>query len=200
MDDVTAEEILSLQQYVPSDYDYEMSSLTRQTIDQEKEPSKRAKNVVEFARGFIGVNFTDVANGGHQDVNPLLEEPPYIMNNASFVYWCYNNELVGLRGGNLDHTIHTIKNDFNFEVVGNIGSSKSHELLSQGDIVFFNNDRHVGIYSGGGKFISLLGSSESGTYSEIKESDMTRGKWLNYYQGHAIRHREGAGNWIESIV
>ena len=115
------------------------------------------------------------------------------MNNASFVYWCYHYARVGLRGGEMNHTIQTIKNDFRLETVGRIGSTKSHEALSIGDIVFFNHDRHIGIYTGEGKFISFLGNGENNYSGGVRENDMTQGKWLKYYQGHALRHRGGTG-------
>ena len=193
IDDLTIEDLRRQQQYIPEDLDHTISSLTRQTLEQEREPSKQAKKVVDFARTFIGSESAYSINGGYQESNPLLEEPPYKMNNASFVYWCYNNEFISLRGGNLAHTIQTIKNDFNFQTVGRIGSSKTHEVLSLGDIVFFNNDRHIGIYSGEGKFISFLGNKENDFSGGVKENDMTQGKWLKYYQGHAIRHKGGTG-------
>lgn len=193
IDDLTIEDLRRQQQYIPEDLDHTISSLTRQTLEQEREPSTQAKKVTEFAKQFIGIDSAYSINGGYQENNPLLAEPPIKMNNASFVYWCFNSEFIFLRGGDLKHTIQTIKNDFKFQTVGRIGSTKSHKALTIGDIVFFNNDRHIGIYSGEGKFISFLGSKENDFSGGIRENDMTKGKWFKYYQGHAIRYKGGTG-------
>ena len=48
----SAEETRAMQQYFPWGRDHEISSLTRQTIEEEKEPSSKAKKAVEFAKTF----------------------------------------------------------------------------------------------------------------------------------------------------
>lgn len=190
---MSVEDFKKLQQYIPPERNHSISSLTMQTLEKEKEPSEQAKKAVEFARTFLDKESAYSLNGGLQETNPLFGEPPYKMNNASFVYWCFHQANVFLRGGNTGHTIQTIKTDFNLQTVGKIGSSKSHELLSVGDIVFFNNDRHIGIYIGDGKYISFIGNGENNYSGGIRENDMTQGKWLKYYQGHALRHKGGTG-------
>lgn len=185
----SSEEFLTRQQYDPWKVEYTMSSLTRQVVEREKEPTESAKKAVEYAKSFLGEEYEYSVGGSRQDENPLREGNPESMNSASFVYWIFNLVNVPLRGGNHNHTIQTIKNDFGLEVVGTIGGSRSLEMLSLGDIILFNHDKHIGIYSGEGNFISFIPLRGGSSKGVVKELKMDKGKWYEYYQGHILRDK-----------
>lgn len=179
-----------MRQFIGNEQETFLSDQLKNILEAEKEPTKEAKEATDFALAFLTEPTVFSMHGGKSLENPLLGESPYKMDSSSFVYWCYHKAGVELRGGNLNHTIQTIKNDFNLEVVGTIGSNIDHTDLAYGDILFFYNDKHMGLYVGDGDFLSFTGSGANNYSGGLRKNNMVTGKWRHYFQGHVLRHRE----------
>lgn len=112
--------------------------------------------------------------GGHGDTSNPLEKPaPYLLDCSSFVWWAY--EHVGLRfdGGN---TTYTIKQSSN---IRRKGTGLSISDLNYGDIVFFHNAGHMGMYVDGGKFVGWNGSGYANYSGGAEIAPMDSGYWFN---------------------
>jgi len=188
----TQEEIERNRQLIQRTEETNISTQLLRALEEEKQPTEQAKEATDFALTFLDQITIYSIHEGWRDTNPLLGEAPYAMDNASFVYWCYHKAGVQLRGGNKNHTVQTIKNDFNLTTVGNIGANLDYEDLAYGDILFFYNDKHIGIYIGDGDFISFLGTGANNPSGGLRKRNMIKGKWRNHFQGHVMRHREEA--------
>lgn len=179
-----------LRQYIPKQDETEVSDLARKAIEEELRPTEEANKAADFAKTFLEQETVYDMSKGKQSENPLLGDPPYQMSNASFVYWCYKEAGINLRGGDLSHTIQTIKNSTNLETIGRIGSNLDDSNLAYGDIILFNNDKHIGIYIGEGDFISFLGGGVNNYSGGARVRTLRTGKWRRLFRGHILRHRE----------
>lgn len=187
---ISEEEARRNRQFIARSEETGISNQVLQALEDEKKPTKQAREATDFALTFLTEPTVYSLHEGLSNENPLLQDAPYKMDNASFVYWCYKKAGVQLRGEDTKHSIQTIKNDFHLQTVGNIGANLDHESLAYGDILFFFNDKHIGIYVGEGDFISFVGSGANNYSGGLRKRSMIKGKWRNHFQGHVLRHRE----------
>lgn len=192
-DFVTEEELDEVwrMQYIPTERKLGISDEARKALSTAREPSDIAKGVATYALQFIDKETFYHTGGGRTLTNPLEEEEPYGLDSASFVYWCFHKAGARLKENEGHHTILTIKNDPKLYNVGNIGSYLDPNDLTIGDIVFFKGDRHIGIYTGEGRFVSCIGSGYNNYSGGVRELPMNEGKWRAIFQGHVMRLKEG---------
>lgn len=157
----------------------------------EGDPSDYAKAAADFGLQFVN-NASGLTayhwGGGRQSTNPLLGKPPYKLDCSSFVYWCYKYAGVQLANSNTSHNTTSIKTTNALYVVGKIGSGLNPRNLTYGDIVYFNNDKHMGIYVGNGEFVGFNGSGYNNYDKGCEKRSMTSGYWKNKFQGHVLRY------------
>ena len=118
--------------------------------------------------------------GGHGATsNPLEKSAPYLLDCSSFVWWAY--EHVGLRfdGGN---TTYAIKQSSN---IRRKGTGLSISDLNYGDIVFFHNAGHIGMYVDGGKFVGWNGTGYNNYSGGCQIEPMDSGYWFNAWDRDA---------------
>lgn len=158
----------------------------------ENKPSEEAKKAADFGIKFVNDDNGTTAyhtGGGRQDTNPLLGEPPYKLDCASFVYWCYDYAGVSLNGGSNGMSTKTIRIDPKLYKVGGIGSGIKPQSLLYGDIVFFGmTDSHVGIYIGNGEFIGFNGTGYNNYSKGCERQRMDSGYWEKEFKGHVLRY------------
>lgn len=158
----------------------------------EGDPNDAAIKAADFGLQFVNDAHGQTAyhwGGGRQNSNPLLGNAPYKLDCSSFVYWCYNYAGVELNNSNTDHSTWSfVANPAPLWTVGEIGSGINPRNLTYGDIVFFNNDNHVGIYVGNGEFIGFNGSGYNNYEKGCEKRSMTDGYWADKFQGHVMRY------------
>lgn len=160
----------------------------------EGSPSPQAKKATDFGLQFINDASGDTAyhwGGGRQRSNPLLGAPPYKLDCSSYVYWCYKYAGVQLANNDTGHNTKSIRTSKNLKKIGGIGSGINPRNLTYGDIVFFNNDNHMGIYVGNGEFIAFNGSGTNNYARGCEKTTMTSGYWKDKFQGHVLRYTGG---------
>lgn len=149
--------------------------------------TKSANEVMKKATDF-GKTFADDKRGatayhwggGHgASSNPLEQSAPYLLDCSSFVWWSYEHAGLRFDGGTNTTGIKASSN------IKRKGTGLSISDLNYGDIVYFNNGSHVGMYVDGGKFVGWNGT---GTYNyamgcQIKPMDS--GYWGNAWDRDA---------------
>jgi len=130
-------------------------------------------------------------HGGHQDINPFVQGPPYVMDGANFVYWVYKLNGIHLKGGERTHSTKTIRTDSKLMNVGNVGSFVPPEELRYGDIVYFGlEDWHIGIYVGNGDFVSFNGQGSTNFARGAEKKSLIDGYWSTQFKGHVQRLKD----------
>jgi len=147
-----------------------------------------AMNAMETANSMDPKPSKYVFGGGRTGSNPF-HSSPIKTDCSSFVWWCYYENGVSLKGGKTGMNTDTIASDPQLTRVSKRGSSKNaaKDKLRKGDLVFFDTykgDGHIGIYTGGGNFIS------SQDKYGIKESPMDKGYWWDHFNGHIMRYED----------
>jgi cell wall-associated NlpC family hydrolase len=122
---------------------------------------------------------------GRDGGDPFLDSPIFA-DCSSFVWWCYYMSNVYLKGGKTSMTTYTIAQDQQLTIISNRGDSKTavRGKLRLGDLIWFDTytaDGHIGIYSGGGNFISCQDK-----YG-ISTDTMASGYWWQHFNGHVMR-------------
>ncbi|AFJ76026.1 secretory antigen SsaA-like protein [Listeria phage List-36] len=124
--------------------------------------------------------------GGRGSSNPMEGKEPYAMDCSSFVWWCYKACGVTLAGAQTQ----AILGDDRFNTVSSRGS-KSKEIFKKmqvGDLVYFyDNNTHIGMYAGEGKFLGCNGDGSWDTNGGVQLKPMDSGYWWTQFQGHVIR-------------
>lgn len=163
----------------------------------EGSPSEQAKKATDFALQFVNNGMGATAyhwGGGRQLTNPLTESAPYLLDCSSFVYWAYKHAGVQLGGSDTGMTTWTIGGkEGAVWTVGGIGSGLKANNLTYGDLVFFNNDQHIGIYVGGGEFVGWNGSGYNNFAKGCERKSMATGYWAGKFEGHVMRHQMKGG-------
>lgn len=157
----------------------------------EGDPNDKAVIATDFALQFANDASGDTAyhwGGGRQSTNPLTGSPPYKLDCSSFVYWCYKYAGVQLGGTDTGMTTWTIADSTTVWTVGEIGSGIKPGNLTYGDIVFFNNDEHIGIYVGNGEFVAFNGSGYNNYAKGCEKKSMKEGYWATQFEGHVMRY------------
>jgi NlpC/P60 family len=144
-----------------------------------------AMGALNMARGLLDRPSKYIFGGGRRGNNPFLGNPIRV-DCSSFIWWIFYQNGVSLKGGKTGMTTDTIAADTQLLTISPRGSSKAaaKNLLQQGDLVYFDTYKgngHIGIYSGGGKFIGAQSSDG------IAEADMTTGYWWDKFNGHIKR-------------
>lgn len=184
-DDISEETMKMLRQYEPTEEEL-------REIEEERE-GKTVKlgyllnDIADYADKYVDETTYFARNRGQQHRNPLEEEAPYEMSNASFVYWCFKANDISLPNNNTDHSIHSIKLSGRFKQLYGIGSKVNPESLIRGDLLFFNNDKHMGIYVGEGKFVSMNGPSSKTSTGGVYRNSLDDKYWSREFQGHVER-------------
>lgn len=147
-----------------------------------------AMAALNTARRVAGMDSVYVFGGGRTGSNPFNSSPVRV-DCSSFVWWCYYEHGISLKGGKTGMTTDTIKVDPQLMTISERGSSKADAIgkLQQGDIVYFDTyktDGHVGIYSGGGTFIGAQSSTG------VASAKMDSGYWYDKFNGRVLRYRE----------
>lgn len=159
-------------------------------------PEQAAAFAERYAENKNGQTYYSLGAGHSTSVDPFSGGAPYYMDCSAFVYWVYKQFGVNL-GTARGYTTWEIAKTPGFLTIGNIGSNINPLThLRRGDIVFFNNDEHMGIYVGNGNYIGFNGDSPLGgvdTSGGCKTRSMVTGYWAPLWQGHAIRMGSEAG-------
>lgn len=175
-------------QYIYPEVDVTISDEAQKAIQLSGEPSSIAKEATDF-----GLTFLDQVTVYHNknetgSTNPLLGQEPYRLDDASFVYWCY--QKAGLELFSFSNNLHKtqIKSSLEVTTIGEVGSGITAADLVYGDIVFFSYDRLVGLYVGNSEFIAFTGGGYNNYSGGLRKYSMARGKWFTLFQGHVLRH------------
>lgn len=144
-------------------------------------------NITDYAEKFTKEPVYYSRTKGYQETNPLEGEAPYEMNNASFIYWCFEANQINLPNSTTDHSVRTIKSYEKFGQLYGVGSKVNIENLVRGDILLFNNDKHMGIHTGGGNFVSLDGPDSNSSVGGVNKHNIEDTYWKTIFQGHVIR-------------
>lgn len=123
---------------------------------------------------------------GRTGVDPLQQNPS-VMDCSAFVWWCFYENGVYLKGGPTGMTTKTIATDPKLQTIGNRGDDKNTVIsrLKQGDIIWFDTDGpdgHVGIYVGNGRFVAC------NTDHGVQECSLSDKYWWKTFVGHAARY------------
>ncbi|MCC9083642.1 C40 family peptidase [Enterococcus faecium] len=125
--------------------------------------------------------------GGGRTGRDPFESSPIATDCSSFVWWCFKHAGVELNGGATGMTTWSIIADTKLETIATRGQKNSaiFDKMKAGDIIWFRNCEHIGIYCGEGKMVACNGSgnmNESPT-AGIIVSDMTSGYWWDTFDG-----------------
>lgn len=116
-----------------------------------------------------------------------LSDPNNSQSSVEFVMGCYEEagfplmdslEVVsplGLRSSERLYDLYTI------------GEEVLEGSLLRGDLLYFNNDRFVGIHTGSGDFISFGIVTENGIEPGVITGNIWDGMWSKYFKGHVQR-------------
>ena len=156
--------------------------------------SNVSERVASFAEDVAGLpeSMTAYSKQGGQFVleNPFDNFPeggPFILNASSFVYWAFYQ--VGCPLNQHVLSIRQLPHSDKLKEIASIGSNYPIENLLRGDLVFFAQDRHVGIYVGNNEFVSCMGSGENNFSGGVVKEDITKGIYLNTFEGHVMSVR-----------
>lgn len=157
-------------------------------------PVKAAELAMSYADNKKGRTIYEYG-GGHSGQNPLTKDPPYMADCSGFVYWIYKMVGVDISNGGSRTTTSIAANKKTLTTLGNIGSQSNISALALGDLVFFNDDTHVGIYVGDGNFVAFNGDTGGAFTIDTSGGCQTRSMvtntyWKNAYQGHYMRLRQ----------
>lgn len=122
--------------------------------------------------------------------NPFDGNPPYAMDSAQFIYWCFFHAGIELSGGSENVNVRKIRNDKRFKTIMTEGQKHVtiFDKLHTGDLIFFgSNTSHVGIYLGNGEVIAMNGSGDWDASKGIQVMDMTNGYWWGVFNGAVLR-------------
>lgn len=122
--------------------------------------------------------------------NPFEGKPPFAMDSAQFIYWCYDHAGIELAGGSEQVNVKKIRKDKRFTTIFSEGQKhlQAFDRLVAGDLLFFGSDTaHVGIYYGGGQMIAMNGSGDWDASKGIQLVDMTNGYWWEFFNGAVLR-------------
>lgn len=130
--------------------------------------------------------------GGGRTGRDPFESSPIATDCSSFVWWCFKHAGVELNGGATGMTTWSIIADTKLETVATRGQKNKaiFDKMKAGDIIWFLNCEHIGIYCGDGKMVACNGSgnmNESST-AGIIVSDMTSGYWWDAFDGDVKRY------------
>jgi hypothetical protein len=123
---------------------------------------------------------------GRTGTDPLQTAVP-TMDCSSFVWWCFYDNGIYLKGGPTGMTTRTISSDPKLQTIGNRGDDKNAVLsrMQVGDIVWFDTDgadAHVGIYVGGGNCVAC------NTSNGVQEFSISNSYWWKAFVGHVARY------------
>jgi hypothetical protein len=123
---------------------------------------------------------------GRTGKDPLQTTTP-TMDCSSFVWWCFYENGIYLKGGPTGMTTKTIASDPKLQVIGNRGDDKNTVLsrMKQGDIIWFDTvgpDGHMGIYVGDGKCVAC------NTSHGVTEFSLNSTYWWKAFKGHVARY------------
>ena len=151
-------------------------STTQSANEVMKKATDFGKSFADDKRGATAYHW----GGGHGDTsNPLEKSAPYLLDCSGFVWWAYEHAGLRFDGGTNTTGIKASSN------IKRKGTGLSISDLNYGDIVYFNNGSHIGMYVDGGKFVGWNGT---GTYNyamgcQIKPMDS--GYWGNAWDRDA---------------
>lgn len=186
VDEVPREQMERLRQYEPTEEELKK-------IEEEREPivttsDKIAAQIANYVEELSRREIIYELNAGRQQISPFKEgEGTPKVDNPSFIYWAFKDNGVQLLEDNYTHNTRTIKNSPNLTTVYNIGSNINTDSLVRGDLLFFNKDRHIGIYTGEGSFASMIESAHSSGIGGVEIKSIEDGYWNNLFTGHVER-------------
>lgn len=185
IDEIPEESLVKLWKVQPNEEDRKIVEGMRST--REVKLGELLNEIADFALTFTTETTLYTKNTGGYVDNPLQEEPPYEVSNSSFVHWCFEAKEAPLLGRERIHTTRGLINSPRLDTVYNVGSSVNLKGLLRGDLLFFNNDRHVGIYVGDGEFVSMDGPDGGGSSGKVKKNSLDDEYWQNVFKGHVKR-------------
>lgn len=154
--------------------------------------SDKAMSALNVAKACLGRKSKYVWGGGRTTSDPLKKDIIQV-DCSSFVWWCYHNAGVDLKGGKQSMNTTTIASDTsNLRVISPRNSNKTVALkaMKLGDIIFFDTykrDGHVAIYAGDGDFIG----AQSGTGVAKVNNFKNNSYWWSKFSGHVMRYGTG---------
>lgn len=168
--------------------------VTPDTMARGNQGSAVAYQATEYARQFSrDTGALSIFSHGSltaKKANPLEMNPPYVMDSAQFVYWCFDHAGIQLNGGAEGVNVKRIRKDSRLKVIYTEGQ-KHIAMLNQlkvGDLLFFGTDTsHVGLFLGACDFISMNGSGDWDPQRGIQVSDLTTTEWWDSFNGAVLR-------------
>lgn len=185
LDEVTEEELDSLVQYEPTEE--ELGELSNLNKPEKVKLGDLLSNIAKYASKYVREPAIYTLSRSLVRENPLEGEAPYNLNNATFVYWVFEANGILLSEPEGEFTIQMLRKTPRFKTIYPMGSSVDEDNLLRGDLIYFNNDRHVGIYLGAGEFISMNGPSNSSSAGGIFKNKLNDPYWSSIFQGHVER-------------
>lgn len=117
----------------------------------------------------------------------VVGETPSKFSNASFVYWCFFKNHVELLTMNKIINVQEVKNSRRIVDLYRVGSKINLDSLLRGDILLFNQDRHMAVYVGDKEFISMVQPSREFPEGKLTKGSLEDSKWKQAFQGHVKR-------------
>lgn len=153
-----------------------------------------AMQALEYADKFTkDKGFLSIYSHGNlkaKKANPFEGKPPFVLDSAQLIYWCYQYAGIEMLGGSAEVNVKKIRHDKRFRVVFTEGQKhvSIFDKLLAGDLIFFGTDTvHVGIYYGEGEFISINGTGDWDASKGLERADLTNGYWWEFFNGAVLR-------------
>jgi cell wall-associated NlpC family hydrolase len=150
-----------------------------------------AEKALSIAQAHLDSSSTpsDYVYGGGRSGN-IFSSSPIVADCSSFVWWCYHLAGADLAGGSTGMSTYTFNADSQLKHIFDGNKSESMlDSMKRGDLVFFNDLGHVGIYAGDKKFVACNSQSAHNPSGGIEQSEITdQYYWWGAFSGIVLRY------------